>query len=154
MHKQKRLNKNLIYILKSLYIKRSKLIQPFLDKDPELIGKTFKYERNQSAFKLVREYYQTLWIDSHFSQISLDEISDNLKNEYLWIITNWLSKVDRPCIQESSLQQKLLSDNIQILNEFLKQEDSMMIKLNKIKYAYEKDKALFEREFLKFEHKV
>lgn len=153
MQRQKKSNSELIYALNLLSKKRGELISPFLDNDPEWFGLTFKYERNQSAFDLVCEKFTTLWIDKHFKQLIQDEIPESVRKKVLSLILILVDSNNQN-IDDSSIKHSLLSTKLSIIEEILSNDDNMNIKYNKLKYSYERDKALFEREFLKYENKI
>lgn len=143
-------HEDILYLLSFFSKKREELISPFLDKACEWIGPTFKYERNQAAFDLVRESYVTLWIDRHFIQLNNDDVSDEIRNKALKMISTLLN-AEESYIGDSQIKHSLLNTKIKVIQKLLLCEKESADKLNELKYAYDKDKALFEREFLKFE---
>lgn len=150
MPKQKKSNKDLLYVLSLLSKKREELVSPFLDKEPEWIGPTFKYERNQPAFDLVREKFFTLWIDTHFTQLMADNIAEDVRIKALGIFSE-LMNASKTDMDDSSIKHSMLSTKVSVIKELLRNENNLNKKYNEIKLAYERDKALFEREFQKYE---
>ncbi len=146
-------NKGLVYILAFLSKKREDLISPFLDKEPEWIGLSFKYERNQPAFDLVREKFITLWFDSHITQLMNDEIPEEIKMKALSLVSELMSARNTE-MDDSDIKHSLLSTKLSVIKELLRNEDCISAKYNELRYAYERDKALFEREFLKYENEL
>ncbi|HBJ76334.1 MAG TPA: hypothetical protein DDY68_00220 [Porphyromonadaceae bacterium] len=144
---------DLLYILGLLSKKREELISPFLNKDPEWIGLSFKYERNQSAFNVVKESFVTLWIDKHITQIIEDDMPDDVKNKAMELLSQYMSN-SHSSWNDTEIKHSLLGTKLNILKELLKHEDVNSQKLNELRYSYEKDKALFEREFQKFEEEM
>ena len=140
----------ILYLLHFLFKKREELISPFLDRNYELVGMTFKYERNQAAFNVVRERFITLWIDKHITQLIADDIPEHIRNRAMGLISEFIltsySRIDHSKINHSIIETKLKA--LQIL---LDTEDLNEQKLNELRYSYEKDKALFERELRKFD---
>ena len=153
---QKKSNDDLIYILNFLYKGRENLIFPFLDKDYELIGKTFKYERNRAAFDLVRSQFLTLWLDKHFIKLLEEKIPESIRLKILSLLFCLIDHKEKKDIilDNSEIEHVLLSNKIKIIKEILNYEDNATAKYNELKFSYEKDKALFEREFLRQEEKI
>lgn len=150
MLKQKKSNNDLLYIINLLSKKREEFISSFLYKDYELIGLTFKYEFNQAAFDLVRERFITLWIDKHIIQIMNDNIPVHVKKKAIALISSFMNTSSSK-LDDTEIKHFLLKKKLDILHEMLKYEDLNTQKINKLKFSYDKDKALFEREFIKYE---
>ncbi len=153
MQMQKKSNDELLYIRDLLSKKREELIDPFLSRDPELMGNTFKYERNQSAFNLVREQYITLWIDNHFVQLMKDNVPHETLHKCLSLLSGLLQNTNR-VIDDSEISHCILSAKNQVIQELLNEDERNTVKLNELRYSYEKDRALFEREFEKYEREL
>ena len=106
----KRSHDDLLYILTLLFTKSEELISPFLDKDYEWIGLSFKYERNQTAFDLVRECFVTLWIDKHITKITEDDIPEHVRNKAMDLLSEFMStsnsELDDSKIKHSLLETK------------------------------------------------
>lgn len=150
MLKQKKSNDELLYIINMFVKKREELITPFLEGHDELIGLTFKYERNQAAFDLVRDRFISLWIDQHFLQILNDDISESTRKKIMSLLVSYL-KTNESALDDSDIMHSLLQKKIEILGKLISFEDNNTRKYNELKYSYERDKALFEREFKKYE---
>ena len=142
-----------MFLLTFLSKKREELLIPFLDKEAEWIGLSFKYERNQPAFNLVRDRFTTLWVDKHFQEFLSNEINDAIRQKGLLIFSELLNAKSSN-IDDSKIKRALLATKLQILQELLKQEDMNISRLNELQYSYDKDKALFEREFSKYEQEL
>lgn len=149
----KRSHDDLLYILTLLFKKREELISPFLDKDYEWIGLSFKYERNQAAFDLVRERFVTLWIDKHITKIIEDDIPEHVRNKAMDLLSEFMSTSNSE-LDDSKIKHSLLETKLKVLKTLLNAEYLNNQKLNELRYSYEKDKALFEREFLKYESEI
>lgn len=153
MQKQKKFNNGLLFLLDLLSKKREELISPFLDKDPEVIGLSFKYERNQAGFDLVRIRYITLWIDKHFQILKKDDIPKPIKQKALSLFSDLIG-LSSSQVDYTNIKYDLLLTKVRIIDELLHYEDANIEKRNKLIFSYEKDKALFEREFSKYEKEI
>lgn len=153
MQKQKKFNNGLLFLLDLLSKKREELISPFLDKDPEVIGLSFKYERNQAGFDLVRIRYITLWIDKHFQILKKDDIPKPIKQKALSLFSDLIG-LSSSQVDYTNIKHDLLLTKVRIIDELLHYEDANIEKRNKLIFSYEKDKALFEREFSKYEKEI
>lgn len=149
----KRSHDDLLYILTLLFKKREELTSPFLDKDYEWIGLSFKYERNQAAFDLVRERFVTLWIDKHITKIIEDDIPEHVRNKAMELLSEYMNTSNSE-LDDSKIKHSLLETKLKVLKSLLTVEELNHQKLNELRYSYEKDKALFEREFQRFEKKI
>ncbi len=136
----------LLYVRGLLSKEREELVSTFLEKDPELIGLTFKYETNQAAFDLVRERFATLWLDKHIQKLLEDDVSPSTRSKAMALISD-LMKSSGSELDDSQIKHSLLKTKSDVIRELLKHEDSNSQKLNELKFSYEKDKALFERKF-------
>jgi hypothetical protein len=130
--------------------KREELVTSFLDKHVDIIGLTFKYETNQAAFDLVRDRFKSLWIDQHFLQILNDDISETTRKKIMSLLVNYL-ETNESTLNDSDIIHSLLQKKIEILGELISFEDNNIRKYNELKFSYERDKALFERELKKYE---
>lgn len=140
------------YLLDFLFKKREELISPFLNKDAEWISKTFKYERNQAAFNLVRECFVTLWIDGHIVQIANDDFPDHLRKKTTELLSGMATTFQG--LEDIKTIHCLLERKHQIQKYLLKYDDYKTKSFNELKYSYDMDKALFERKFEKYESKI
>jgi hypothetical protein len=147
MQKLRKSKDDTSYVLNFLFKKREELLLPFLNKDYKWIGLSFKYERNPAAFNLVREYYKTLWIDTHLLDILSNPKFDIVK---LKILYNLLELIENKTfkLQNTQIAHTLLTSKLEVIGELLKHGDNK--RFNELKFSYEKDKALFEREFSKY----
>lgn len=144
---------DLLYILTLFSKKREELVSPFLNKDYEWIGLSFKYERNQAAFDLVRERFITLWIDKHIIQIIEDDIPEQVRNKAMNLLFEYIN-TSKSGIDDSKIKHSLLETKLKVIQALLSTEDTNTKKLNELRFSYEKDKAIFEREFLKYEKEI
>ncbi len=143
----------LLYVLGLLSKEREELVSTFLEKDPELIGLTFKYETNQAAFDLVRERFATLWLDKHIQKLLEDDVSPSTRRKAMELISD-LMKSSGSELDYSQIKHSLLKTKSDVIRELLKHEDSNSQKLNELRFSYEKDKALFERKFREFDSQM
>ena len=136
MQKQKKFNKGLLFLLDLLSRKREELISPFLDKDPEVIGLSFKYERNQAGFDLVRMRYITLWIDKHFQLLKNNDIPEPIKQKALSLFSDligWSSSQ----MDNADIKHNLLSTKVKVIDELLHYEDANIAQRNELIFSYE-----------------
>lgn len=129
---------------------RVALLSLFLEKDSELVGLSFKYEGNQAAFNLVRDYFYARWISSSITNVMNGDMPDEVKRKALSLISELAgekcSQQDDPAINHYLLQQRMRG-----LVKLLSIEDIAAIRRGEVEYSYDKEKALFEREFKKYE---
>lgn len=137
-------------ILGLLRGKREELLSLFLEKDSELVGLSFKYEGNQAAFNLVRDYFYARWISSSITNVMNGDMPDEVKRKALSLISELAgekcSQQDDPAINHYLLQQRMRG-----LVKLLSIEDIAAIRRGEVEYSHDKEKALFEREFKKYE---
>lgn len=150
---EKRSHNDLLYILTLFFKKRVELISPFLEKNYEWIGKSFKYERNQDAFDMVRECFLTIWIDKHITQIIEDDIPEHVRYKVMELLSEYMNTQNSE-LDDSKIKHSLLETKLKVLKTLLNADDLNNQKLNELRYSIEKDKALFEREFLKYESEI
>ncbi len=144
----------LLYILDLLSSKRAELLTPFLEsKSNEWTNYSFIYEKKQIAFDLVRNCYTTLWIDKHFEQLNTDDQPNSVKKKALTLLSEFLHMKSSE-LDEAQLKHELLTSKLKTIKELLNYEDISTIQMNEFKYAQVKDKALFEREFEKYENEM
>ena len=154
MMNKKDSHSELMYILDLLSSKRTELLVPFLESDlNQWIAHSFKYENNQPAFNLLKDYYKTLWIDKHFEQLTIDEQPESVKKKALTILSEFLQSKSFE-LDDALIKHGLLTAKLKTVNELLKYEDISTNQMNEFKYACEKDKALFEREFTRYEKEM
>ena len=145
---------DLLYLLTLLSKKREDLLSPFLDNSiNEWIGLSFKYEGNQEAFNLVKERFVTLWIDNHITQIVEDDVPDNVRYKAMELFSEYMETSNSE-FDDTNIKHSLLETKLKVIKELLKHEDLNSQKLNEFRYSYEKDKALFERMFRKFDSQL
>lgn len=153
MHDQTYNHERVLYILSMLSKKRGELLSLFLERDPDMQRLSFKYEGNQSAFNIVKDYFYSLWVDSHFLQIINDEIAEDTKNKALAILSELIGEKSS-LLDDSQLKHSLLQQRMKALGALLEFEDVASLRRNETEFSYEKTKALFEREFKKYENEL
>ena len=163
MQKQRKSHNDIIYILNALFKKRVELIAPFLERINEWIALSFKYERNPSAFNIVRDRYVTLWIDTHFESLLNADLPESIRQKALSSISEIIEIINNPSksielksnsYESSSIKHKLLLTKITIINDILNLEDHNTKKLDELRHSYQKDKRLLEREFKRFSKEI
>lgn len=65
-----------------------------------------------------------------------------------------LMETSESIFDDSMIKHTLLETRLNILKSILHTEDNMEQRLNELRYLYEKDKALFNREFKKYESEI
>lgn len=87
------------------------MLSLFLEKDSELVGLSFKYEGNQAAFNLVRDYFYARWISSSITNVMNGDMPDEVKRKALSLISELAgekcSQQDDPAINHYLLQQRM-----------------------------------------------
>lgn len=150
---QKLSHNDLINLLEFFSKGRQEIVAPFTMKDYEWRELTFKYERNQEAFNIVRARHFAMWLDSQFIALQKVEVSDKAKEKAVRLLGSMLdSKVSD--IDSSLLKHHLLIKKMQIIQEFFNFEEKAFHNKIKLLATYYEDKALFEREFKKYEAEI
>ena len=104
---QKLSHNDLINLLEFFSKGRQEIVAPFTMKDYEWRELTFKYERNQEAFNIVRARHFAMWLDSQFIALQKVEVSDKAKEKAVRLLGSMLdSKVSD--IDSSLLKHHLL----------------------------------------------
>lgn len=79
-----------------------------------------------------------------------DNIPVHVKKKAIALISSFMNTSSSK-LDDTEIKHFLLKKKLDILHEMLKHEDLNTQKINKLKFSYDKDKALFEREFIKYE---
>lgn len=150
MYKQKKSNSELEYCLDLLKRKREDFVSLFIEKDVELLRKTFEYEKSPVAFSLVRDQFITQWIDEHFEQIIDDDISDEVRKSAVKVCSQLISEDKNKDSGIAKFKQSITKDKLKVIQEFIATADRQNHNLEKLKLMKNKEDALFEREFEKY----
>ncbi len=150
---QKNYHNDIISALNFLRKGRVQLYTPFLKHDALLIvGPSFRYENNEPAFDLVKDQYFTLWLDSQFKSLfSQKNFSKEVHDLLLKAVESIFSTILHSKESKSIFDLQLIRTKEKIVNELLLKVEDMDKKLNELKFAYDKDKALFERKLKEYE---
>lgn len=146
----------LIFNLDILTEGRKKLIADFIRENPEIYTPIFEYENIPCQMKLSREKYFLRWIDYHwliideyFCKKSVEEKGQqSLRSSFSRVFLQFLrlfgfSSTKR---EMSKLFERLLKEEIDLLESINQVGDNTNKKLESLRYNYARDKALFERE--------
>lgn len=152
---QKNYKVDLVSVLNFLRKGRVQLYTPLLKQDAIfIVGPSFKYENNQSAFDLVRDQYFTLWLDSQFNILFTNkDLSEEANNILLKAVEKMFELMAHSQNSTPKFELQLIHTKEKVIEEMLLKAGDMDKKLNELKYAYDKDKALFERKFREYDNK-
>ena len=150
MYKQKKSNSELEYCLDLLKRKREDFVSLFIEKDVELLRKTFEYEKSPVAFSLVRDQFITQWIDEHFEQIIDDDISDEVRKSAVKVCSQLISEDKNKDSGIAEFKQSITKDKLKVIQEFIAVSDRENHNLEKLKLMRYKNKRLFERKLEKY----
>lgn len=150
---QKSYKEDLVSALNFLRKGRVQLYTPFLKQDAIfIVGPSFKYENNQPAFDLVRDQYFTLWLDLQFNILFANkDLSEEAHNILLKAVEKMFALMAHSQNSTPKLELQLIQTKEEVIEEMLLKAGDMDKKLNELKFAYDKDKALFERKLKKYE---
>ncbi len=148
-------NNVLIALLEVFREARLALISRTSSEEPDLFKNFFEFEGNIEILKLVIEKEGTLWIDKHFE---IFDTKDILKSDYSSVekfkkamlrLLEYQTKKTRSGsrAKEKEFCLSLLSEKIDILNQLIEISDVSEQGYRRLVYSYQRDKALFEREF-------
>lgn len=148
-------NNELIGILSLLRNARRKLLSRSELENPELFNSFFEFENNFELLNLAFEREFNLWVDGHFSEF--DEALEIGKSQAAIRCFNELmvelvqSRVIKTTSENNIASREfcisLLSDKILVINELIAVSRKSTKQYQRLLYSYQKDKALFDREF-------
>lgn len=148
-------NNELIGILSLLRNARRKLLSRSELENPELFNNFFEFENNFELLNLAFEREFNLWVDGHFSEF--DEALEIGKSQAAIRCFNELmvelvqSRVIKTTSENNIASREfcisLLSDKILVINELIAVSRKSTKQYQRLLYSYQKDKALFDREF-------
>jgi len=147
---QKLSHDDLTYLLEFFAKGRQEIVAPFAMEEAEWANLTYKYERNPEAFTIVRAMHFIGWLDSQFEKLGTIDVSDQAKEKAIKLLAS-LIDTNESDIDSSLLKHHLIFSKLQVFKEFLKFEDKTTAEKIKLLARYHKEKALFEREFEKYE---
>ena len=154
MYKQKKSNSELEYCLDLLKRKREDFVSLFIEKDVELLRKTFEYEKSPVAFSLVRDQFITQWIDEHFEQIIDDDISDEVRKSAVKVCSQLISEDKNKDSGIAEFKQAITKEKLKVIQEFITVADKASRNFEKLKLIKSRENALFEREFDKYAKEI
>ena len=154
MYKQKKSNSELEYSLDLLKRKREYFVSLFLEKNDELLRKTFDYEKSPATFALVREQFITQWIDEHFEQIADDDVSDEVKRNAIKVCSQLISEDKNKDSGIAEFKQAITKEKLKVIQEFITVADKASRNFEKLKLIKSRENALFEREFDKYAKEI
>jgi hypothetical protein len=138
------------YCLDLLKRKREDFVSLFIEKDVELLRKTFEYEKSPVAFSLVRDQFITQWIDEHFEQIIDDDISDEVRKSAVKVCSQLISEDKNKDSGIAEFKQAMVKEKLKVIQEFIAVSDRQNHNLEKLKLMRYKNKRLFERKLEKY----
>jgi hypothetical protein len=150
-------NDSLLALLEVFREARLSLVSRTSSEDPDLFKNFFEFEGNIEILKLVIEKECMLWIDKHFE---IFDTKDILKSEYSNVdkfkesMLTLLEYQAEKGKAQNNLAKKdfylsLISEKNRILNELIQISDVNEQSYQRLVYSYQRDKALFDREFRK-----
>ena len=148
-------NDELTGILSLLRNARIKLSSRSEHENPELFKNLFEFENNFELLNLAFEREFNLWVDGHFEEFEEDpelgksQVAIRYFNELMVNLVQ--SRVIKTTTEKDIASRdfciSLLSEKISVINELIAVSQKSTKKYQRLLYSYQKDKALFEREF-------
>lgn len=150
------LNKDeLASMLSLLRNARIKLLSRSELENPELFKSFFEFEDNFELLNLAFEREFNLWVDGHFEEF--EEYSELGKSQLaIRYFNNIMIEIVQSRVVKTASEKdiasrdfciSLLSEKISVINEFMAVSRRSTKQYQRLLYSYQKDKALFEREF-------
>jgi len=143
----------LLLILEILKFLRKKMIEEFINKEPEIFNPSFMYENSNVQLELSIKKYFLAWVNCHM--IFLDENNNLNVNEekfiklFLHIYRNLMEKI-RSDFETKSIDgvfiNNIINEEIKYINELLKLGDKTERKMNYLLLEHNKNKVLFDRK--------
>ncbi len=154
--KRNLMNKDLLETSLSLLKQgRQRLIQKFVEEEPELYRGFFTYKSGSQGMRNFKDMFFLLWINEHFETINMlikqvENINKKkiLKKHLLKTIFELL-QFETDISHKSDLYQELINNKLEGLKYLLNIDFEDMKRYNQLVYSKEKDKVLFQREFKK-----
>lgn len=132
---------------------RQEIVAPFAIEEAEWANLTYKYERNPEAFSIVRAKHFTEWLDLQFENLNTLEVSEAAKQKAIRLLGSLMDSNESD-IDSSLLKHHLINSKLKVLHEFLQFADKTASEQIKLLARINKDKALFEREFEKYDKEM
>ena len=139
----------LIDILTILKKGRKKLLYDFINEKTDIFEAMFKYEDDEQLMSLVIDKYFTEYINYHFELLKEIQNNHNLEINFSKVMLEFINHFDnlnKNSRYSEKLYYKILQDKKNILEELISIGCSDREKFNQLKYIYQKDKRLFDRE--------
>ncbi len=148
-------NNELTRILALLRNARIKLSSRSELENPELFKILFEFENNFELLNLAFEREFNLWVDEHFEEFEKDHELGNSQVAIRYFHELMVDLVQSRVIKTTSEKDvasrdfciSLLSEKIVVINELISVSKKSTKQYQRLLYSYQKDKALFEREF-------
>lgn len=145
----------LIGILSLLRNARRKLSSRSELENPELFKNFFEFENNFELLNLAFEREFNLWVDRHFeefeedSELGKSQVVIRYFNELMvdLVQSRVIKTASEKDIASKDFCISLLSEKILVINELITVSKKSTKQYQRLLYSYQKDKALFEREF-------
>lgn len=146
-----------VLALRVLKENRRILIEQFTRESAVVFSPMFEYENIDEQMKLAVEKHFIGWLNSHWDtfysfsgeipKVQIDEV----EHQFAIIFSRLLQKFNDFIHENSneidgSLFSELIQEKINIIKEIIKFGEKSEGNLNKLRYAYQKDKTIFERQ--------
>lgn len=145
-----------LFVLKEC---RAKMIEDFLNHQPEIYAPSYKYEDSPALLRLAREKYFHIWLARHW-QVFSDIVKDYPETErktaelffskaLLILMSKW---VDIESTESSQLHValQLIKEMQRSLQKFIEAGENHDVMRRKLQVAMEKNNRLLEREIINF----
>lgn len=148
-------NNELTGILALLRNARIKLSSRSEIESPELFKNFFEFENNFELLNFAFEREFNLWVDGHFEEFEEDpelgksQVAIRYFNELMvdLVQSRVIKTTSEKDVASRDFCISLLSEKISVINELISVSKKSTKQYQRLLYSYQKDKALFEREF-------
>ena len=132
---------------------RELLILDFIKDDVEIFDSMFRYENNYELMNISIDKWLTKYINNHFKEKYIcKEIEIEFSKAMVVLIKKFGVNNSNEAFEKSNeLFASILSEKKEILNNIIHISNKDTDKFNKLKYSYQKDKVIFNREIKKIE---
>jgi fucose 4-O-acetylase-like acetyltransferase len=148
-------------LLSNLRKARSILVEEFVSENPDIFTAMFKYDNDNVVMNMYIDCYFITWLNYHLEVFScFNAKSVSCRNWFLSCMSDLISKylkgvnTDSHVYKRSEFAYTLLEKKKAAIMHIIKCSDSNKLKYNKLVYAVEKDKKLFEREIAKLKEEA
>lgn len=148
-------NNELTSILALLRNAREKLSSRSEHENPELFKNFFEFENNSELLNLAFEREFNLWVDEHFTEfekaneLGKSQVVIRYFNELMveLVQSRVIKTTSEKDIASRNFCISLLAEKVSVINELISVSKKSTKQYQRLLYSYQKDKALFEREF-------